>query len=1016
MTTKFSSAGVYAQEIDLSGPRTVEPVGIPAGVIGTALKGPAFVPVTVAIDVDFYAKFGKTDGKKAGPLAVAEWLRNARAATFVRVLGVGEGARRTTDGTNTGKVTGAGFVVGGNQPSDSSGALEGNPYANTNGAPGRLYFLGAFMSESAGSTVFSDAGVQGSASSALHATASVPIIRAVIMAASGVLLRLSSSRDGTNTAPASTTVGVDASANGRVVGAVRLLQGSQSKQEFVLLLNGHKGTDASYPNVITASFDTTAPNYFANVLNKDPYKVREAGHYLYTHYDIHSAQAVVTGSGVLAVTASAGLLGGVEEAAFITTGSAAYDAGASDIPNYENWEDRFSAGRSPWIISQKFGGVARDLFRLHMLDDGAGTTNKVKVSIENIVPSTDPTNLYGTFDVIIRDFADRDTDQRVLEQFRGVNLDPTSNRYIGKVIGDQRIYFDFDHVEDSQKLVVDGDSENKSNYVRVEVSEQVSTQEMDPEALPMGFRGHAHLVTSGTMPLTVGSSSGFVPAASTVLKRTVQPPVPFRTVITAGSGVTKVVNSSYYWGVQFEQVTSITTPNASTAQNKTVENLTKFFPEFQEVYANVVAWDNDGAADTSALGVVDADRFNNNKFSLENIQVVTNSAGYADAAAWDDAVYVRNGNIGTSDTNKTRAFQATDLEQQSNRRFAKFSFHMVGGFDGVRIFDRDAAEMTNQAVVEEMDNVNRGLTSGPTVKAFKKAIDIVKNTTDVDIKLLAVPGLRHPTITDYAADAVQERFDAMYVMDIEEYDSVNTLITASVQKPNVQYTADNFANRGLNTSFAAAYFPDVVMVDPNTKTNVVVPPSVAVLGAMAFNDSVAHPWFAPAGMARGALPTTLETAVKLSKDNMDTLYEVDINPIVSFPGSAPTGGAPTPGGVNIWGQKTLLQAASALDRVNVRRLLIELRRMVREVANRIIFEPNREATLARFSAEVNPRLARVQAQGGLDRFKVIIDTSTTTQNDVDNNTIRGRIYVQPTKAIEFVSLDFVVSSAGSAGV
>ena len=142
----------------------------------------------------------------------------------------------------------------------------------------------------------------------------------------------------------------------------------------------------------------------------------------------------------------------------------------------------------------------------------------------------------------------------------------------------------------------------------------------------------------------------------------------------------------------------------------------------------------------------------------------------------------------------------------------------------------------------------------------------------------------------------------------------------------------------------------------------------------------------------------------MNRANLDTLYEVDINPITSFPNS---------NGVVVFGQKTLQQAQSALDRVNVRRLLIDIRRKVRSVANTIIFEPNRDSTLARFSSAVQPILARVQAQQGLDRYRVIIDSSTTTQLDVENNTVRGKIFLQPTRAVEFISLDFVVTNQGA---
>jgi phage tail sheath protein FI len=134
---------------------------------------------------------------------------------------------------------------------------------------------------------------------------------------------------------------------------------------------------------------------------------------------------------------------------------------------------------------------------------------------------------------------------------------------------------------------------------------------------------------------------------------------------------------------------------------------------------------------------------------------------------------------------------------------------------------------------------------------------------------------------------------------------------------------------------------------------------------------------------------------------MDVLYDANINPIAAFDGS---------NGPVVWGQKTLQAAASALDRVNVRRLLIEIRRQVRDIAQTILFEPNRATTLARFTAAVTPRLQRIQAQAGLERFSVVIDSSTTTQQDIENNTIRGKIFVQPTKTIEFVSLDFVVAN------
>ena len=217
-------------------------------------------------------------------------------------------------------------------------------------------------------------------------------------------------------------------------------------------------------------------------------------------------------------------------------------------------------------------------------------------------------------------------------------------------------------------------------------------------------------------------------------------------------------------------------------------------------------------------------------------------------------------------------------------------------------------------------------------------------------------------------------------------------------------TAKQLQDRNISSSFAAAYFPNVNMMDPyNPAISVEAPPSCAVLGAMGFNDAVSHPWYAPAGFTRGTLTSVEEGTVIFDKDDLETLHVQDINPITSFANSAYDG-------MVVWGQKTMLQGKSALDRVNVRRLLIDIRRKVRVVANSILFEPNRESTLAAFSARVNPILVRIQQQQGLDRFKVVIDSSTTTQQDIENNTIRGKIFLQPVKSIEFISLDFVVGN------
>lgn len=995
----FKSAGITATEIDLTGPTVSGPTGTPAGIIGTAVRGPAFVPVTVGNLQNFEATFGQSDGEKFGPLAANEWLANANALTYLRVLGVGKGEKRLTTGGNQGSVASAGFVVGERQP-QANGNFNNNTYAVNNGELGRLYFLGCFMSESAGSDVFSAAGIQTSGENLAH-----PIIRGVLMAASGVIPLLSSSLSGSDAPNGTDPAFAGADANqGNLTGSVILLEDSTAKQQFTLLLNGHVGDDPAYPNVITASFDQSAPNYFANILNNDPLKLEKAGHYLYSYYGIHSALAVVTGAGLIDTDYGAGsaIGAGAEEVAFITTSSLGRNAGSAIVPNYENWEDRFSPPKSPYVISQDFGGSPKNLFRVHGLSDGESDAQAYKISIENLSPSASEEDLFGTFDLVLRSIGDTDDDKVVLESYRGLSLNPEAERFIGRAIGTQHKFFDFDKTTASQKLVVNGNYPNVSRRIRIELAEDVLNGDIEDEALPTGFRGKYHLVTSGSACLTSTSSS--ILLTDDALQRAVEPPTPFRQTIAIGVDPKKVPNRNLYWGVQFEQNISQTEPNKSAEVEETVRSFTKYFPDFMTVNQNMVVGNNEGTADTAANGILDADRFNNNLFSLERIQVTTGSDGKADLKTIEDWTYVRDGNIVANSANKTRGFSvSTDLSILGVRSLAKFSFFMQGGYDGTNIFNKNEKDLDNRAIVEEMNFTARGQDEGPTVKTYRKALDLMSLDSEVDIHILAVPGIRHNVITDAAITAVENRFDSIYLMDIEEKDTLNTVVTSSIQDINVQNTVNSFTARALDSSFAAAYFPDLIIRDPVNDINVRVPPSVGVLGAYALNDAVGFPWYAPAGFTRGAMSRVSSAVVRLGRENLDDLYEADINPITTFPGGP---------GVVVWGQKTLLAAQSALDRVNVRRLLLDLRRRVRRIAEGFLFEPNREDTLNRFSARVNPVLNRVQEQSGVDRFRVQIDTTTTTQADIENNTIRGIIYIQPTRTAEFVALDFVVTNNG----
>jgi len=1124
----FKSAGVSTREIDLSQPSVSGPRGVPAGVIGTANDGPAFVPITVASYQEFASIFGNTDGEKFGPLAVAEYLKNAQALTYIRILGIGDGKKRNT---TTGVVTNAGFNVGDKQV-QASGIVAGNPHSNSE-IGGRTYFLGCFMEDATNSTMFTDAGIQNSISRtaaeaifqpiqhltgaivitdtagtkksyvftsgsngapiSAHSTlpagvivksdgisvtnlatnfinaladsdghngtitgvkntttfavtmsqalqgfdgnrlitydagasvgasdikttstsiikdsqfrsgstsgGAVPILRGALMAANGVLLSLATGSAGN--ASAAPKDGVAGDANEKTLSGSVIL----SNQNFTLLMDGFKGTTEK-KTLLTASFDVQSPDYFPNVFNTDPFKLEQEGHLLYAHYDVHPNMAVITGSGVTAQSHKSlgGTLGSHADIAFLLTGSNARGATSNlnNVPDYEDFKDRFSHAETSYLLSQN----DKDLFKLVALSPGEGISNKIKYSIENLKPGNLTKNQYASFDLIIRELEDTDDSRVPLETYRNINLDPSSDRYIGRVIGDNNVFFDFDSNPETQKILVEGSHPNRSKYVRVVLGSDVTNKNIEVTELPIGFRGHKHLVTSGSnlspIPNGVSNSTNTdgiysdEPFMGTDLhQRVVEPPIPYRENLTIGTGLNKKVDARFYWGTQTSRKIDPSDPNKLASFDKSFFSFTKHFPTHRK--------------DTTAFAVA-SDTFNNNKFSLLNIKVRTGSDGLADPDMWISASYSRNGSGLTEvPADKTRGLKIdeakNDLDRVANRKYLKFTGFFQGGFDGSNIFNKDKQRFLNNAAKREIDDTtNQGGVAGPTVSAYRKAVDIMESKSDVDIQLLAIPGARHSSITDYAISAIENRFDAVYIMDIEEKDQVDSVVTSSAdQVVSVTNTVKSFKNRGLDTSFAAAYFPDLNVVDPTTRAIVQAPPSVAVLGAYSLNDKLGHPWFAPAGFSRGALNAVDNTSVYLNRDNLDDLYDADINPIASFPGT----------GITIWGQKTLLQNQSALDRVNVRRLLIDIRRKVRNIANSLLFEPNREETLERFSALVNPILQRVQTLSGVERYKVVIDTSTTTQADVENNTIRGKIYLQPTRTVEFVALDFVVTNAGS---
>ena len=320
----------------------------------------------------------------------------------------------------------------------------------------------------------------------------------------------------------------------------------------------------------------------------------------------------------------------------------------------------------------------------------------------------------------------------------------------------------------------------------------------------------------------------------------------------------------------------------------------------------------------------------------------------------------------------------------------KFSVPFQGGLDGI-----NPATPVNTG--ENLTDVNAfGMdlsgTSATGYKGYKKALDILSNQDEYDINMLVLPGViknLHASVTDAAQNMAEGRGDTFYVMDLSKED-------AKVSD------AVNDAN-GLDSNYAAAYYPWVKVLDTSRNKPIFVPPSVIVPAAIAASDRIGAEWFAPAGLNRGVLGTVLEAKNRLTQSERDSLYEGRVNPIATFPAT----------GVCIWGQKTLQVRPTALDRINVRRLLITLKKFIGSSSKYLVFEQNTIQTRNRFLNIVNPYLESVQQRQGLYAFRVVMDETNNTPAEIDRNRLVGAIYLQPTKTAEFIVLDFNVLPTGA---
>lgn len=336
------------------------------------------------------------------------------------------------------------------------------------------------------------------------------------------------------------------------------------------------------------------------------------------------------------------------------------------------------------------------------------------------------------------------------------------------------------------------------------------------------------------------------------------------------------------------------------------------------------------------------------------------------------------------------------LNSNGNIRNSALTGSLPAAVSGTFAFGSDGTVAHPRAMYTNISAQNTqgyNLTSGEAGNtAYTDAINILSNQDEYDINVLVLPGVidnLHGNVVTKALDMVESRGDAFLVIDPVGYGSAIS-------------TATNQAS-GRDSSYAAVYWPWVQIPDNDLGQNVWVPAGCLIPGVYAFNDRVSAEWFAPAGLNRGGIDVAIQAERKLTHADRDKLYEANVNPIATFPGS----------GVVVFGQKTLQKKASALDRINVRRLLIAAKKFIASTSKFLVFEQNTAATRNRFLSIVNPYFESVQQRQGLYAFRVVMDETNNTAAVVDRNELRGQIFLQPAKTAEFIIIDFNVLPTGA---
>ena len=629
---------------------------------------------------------------------------------------------------------------------------------------------------------------------------------------------------------------------------------------------------------------------------------------------------------------------------------------ATSAPSLGWYLDKFQTPETPWVVSQLQGNKVTRLFKFISISDGNMANTEIKISILNVSFTN------GTFDIAVRSYYDSDSNPVVIEKFTNCTMDPNTPGYVAKKVGTSN-----------------GEYGLNSKYIMVVVN-----AEADVDTLPCGFEGYL-------MREYVYSGNSF----------TTTPPFP-------------VYKTKYDYAGEVLYVS----PLAGVVRSSGDKVRRTYLGLSDKIGTDEYMWQYKGRKYEGICNETNAEwNYQTKGFHMDSGATVCTIANqYSNSG--ETAFYVGDGSFSMEPTVQTNPYYYLYSR--------KFTLAFQGGFDGWNIYDEHRTNQDTYQIGQTpylnsaCPSVNFPTAAGHIFKtitidgnsvdwantdyyAYLLGIQTFNNPAAVNINVFATPGIdlvNNPKLVDMSIDMIEnDRADSIYIVtlpDWEMYTSNNTDYTNFILP---QDAVDELETSSIDSNYTATYYPWVLIKDTVNNTNIYLPPTGEVTRNLALTDNIAFPWFATAGYTRGIV-NAVKARKKLTQEDRDTLYTGRINPIATF----------SDVGTVIWGNKTLQIHESALNRINVRRLLLQARKLISAVAIRLLFEQNDAKVRQDFLDAVNPILDAIRRDRGLYDFRVTVSSSV---EDLDKNQLVGKIYIKPTKALEFIDIEFLITPTGA---